>query len=234
MKKGFKVYALIWIIAVAVFNIICFVTPDHIAGDDKIDAAFWTGYVFISLAFIGNLICAGLAFRADSLKKLFYSIPLITISYAGLIVMIVAGGLCMGIPNLPAWVGVVVCTVVLAFHAVSVIQARAAAEVVETIDAKASGKIQFIKALTVDAENIMRRAANDEQKEACKRVFEAARYSDPVSSDSLITVETQIRIKMDELSAAVNDEDDELVAVTANDLLLLVKDRNQMAKMLKA
>ena len=233
MKKGFKVYALIWIIVFAVFNVICFVTPNHLGGYHKIDAAFWTGYVFITLAFVGNLICANLAFKADSLKKLFYNISLITISYSGLIVMAITGGLCMAIPNLPAWLGIVVCVVVLAFHAIAVIQARAAAIVVETIDERIAEQTQFIKMLTIDAEGIMERASTKAQKEACKKVYEAVRYSDPMSNIALAALEDRIAEKMDELSTAVGEGQEDLVTDISKEVLLLVNERNRKNRFLK-
>ena len=65
------------------------------------------GYIFITLAFIGQLVCSYFALKAESLQKMFYNIPLITISYTGLIVMLIVGALAMAIPNLPNWVGIV-------------------------------------------------------------------------------------------------------------------------------
>ena len=58
------------------------------AGASKFVGAFWTGYIFITLAFIGQLVCSYFALKAESLQKMFYNIPLITISYTGLIVML--------------------------------------------------------------------------------------------------------------------------------------------------
>ena len=233
MKKGFKVYALIWIIVFALFNVICFVTPNQLGGYHKIEAAFWTGYIFISLAFVGNLICANLAFKADSLKKLFYNMSLITISYLGLIIMLVAGGLCMAIPNLPAWIGIVVCAIILAFHAIAIVQARAAAVVVETIDERIKTQTQFIKMLTVDAESILDRASTETQKEACKNVYDAVRYSDPMSNEALTAIEGRIAEKMDELSAALDEGQDDLVMDISKTLILLVNERNRKVKFLK-
>lgn len=71
MKKTFSYYSICWLIALAVFNVITFVTPNEIAGVSKFTGAFWTGYIFITLAFIGQLGCAYKAFKAENLKKLF-------------------------------------------------------------------------------------------------------------------------------------------------------------------
>ena len=101
MKKSIGVYSVIWAICLAVFNVITFVTPNEIGGVSKFTASFWVGYVFITVAFIGQLVCAFFALKAENVKKMFYRIPMISISYTGLILMLIAGGIFMAIPTLP-------------------------------------------------------------------------------------------------------------------------------------
>lgn len=96
MKRNFKSYALIWAIMLAAFNAVVFLVRPVIPGYAvNYDARFWIAWGFILAAFAGNLICAYFAFKAQSLKKLFYNLPLITVSCAGLIVMLVLGGALM-------------------------------------------------------------------------------------------------------------------------------------------
>ena len=164
MNKKFKYYAIVWAILLAVFNVICFVTPGEAAGMSKFGGAFWAGYIFITIAFIGQLVCAYIALKTDDKTKLFYNIPIIRISYTGLILTVVFGALCMAIPNLPNWVGIIVCVLVLAFTAIAVIKAKAASDVVENIDKKVKAQTMFVKSLTVDAESLLARAKTAKQK----------------------------------------------------------------------
>ena len=232
MNKKFKYYALIWAILLAVFNVICFITPDETAGMSKFGGAFWAGYIFITIAFIGQLVCAYIALKTDDKTKLFYNIPIIRVSYTGLILTLVFGALCMAIPNLPNWVGIIVCLLVLAFTAIAVIKAKAAADVVENIDAKVKAKTIFVKTLTVDAENLFARATTPEAKDACKKVFEAVRYSDLMSNDALAGVESQITLKFNELLEAVSGGADNVKNI-ADELVVLIGDRNRKCKLLK-
>ena len=124
MNKNFKLYIICWAILLALFNVICFVTPNEAAGLNKFGGAFWIGYIFITAAFIGQLVCAYIAFKAENLKKLFYNLPLITLSYTGLILTLIFGGLAMAIPNLPVWVGAVTCLLILGFNAIAIIKAK--------------------------------------------------------------------------------------------------------------
>ena len=232
MNKKFKYYALIWAILLAVFNVICFITPDETAGMSKFGGAFWAGYIFITIAFIGQLVCAYIALKTDDKTKLFYNIPIIRVSYTGLILTLVFGALCMAIPNLPNWVGIIVCLLVLAFTAIAVIKAKAAADVVENIDAKVKAKTIFVKTLTVDTENLFARATTPEAKDACKKVFEAVRYSDPMSNDALAGVESQITLKFNEFSNAMAGGAENIAALS-DELVVLIGDRNKKCKLLK-
>lgn len=232
MNKKFKYYALIWAILLAVFNVICFITPDETAGMSKFGGAFWAGYIFITIAFIGQLVCAYIALKTDNKTKLFYNIPIIRVSYTGLILTLVFGALCMAIPNLPNWVGIIVCVLVLAFTAIAVIKAKAASDVVENIDKKVKAQTLFVKSITVDAESLLARAATPEAKDACKKVFEAVRYSDPMSNDALAGVESQITLKFNELSEAVSGGADNVKNI-ADELVILIGDRNKKCKLLK-
>ena len=145
MKKTFTFYAIIWILLLAVFNVICFVTPNEMFGFEKIDSTFWVAYAFITAAFVGQLVCAYIAFKAENLKKLFYNLPLISVSYTGLIVMLVVGAATMLIPYVPNWVGSIVCFIVLAFTAIAVVKAKGVSDVVSKIDEKVKVNTAFIK-----------------------------------------------------------------------------------------
>lgn len=233
MKKNFKYYGLVWLITLAIFNVIVFVTPNNVAGMSKFGGAFWSGYIFITLAFIGQLACAYQAFKAENLKKMFYNIPLISISYTGLIVMLIAGTACMVIPNLPNWVGIIICMLVLAFTAMSIVKAAVADEIVEGIDEKIETQTQFIKMLTVDSQVLMSSVNNAELKAEAKKVYEAIRYSDPMSSPALQEIERQIQSQFLAFSDAAKTEDLEVVKSTGAELRILVDSRNKKCRVLK-
>ena len=226
MKKAFKFYAMIWAICFALFNVLIFVVPH------TLDIVFWIGYIFITLTFIGQLACAHVAFKAENLKKLFYNIPLISISYIGLIVMLVVGGLTMAIPNLPNWIGIIVCLLALGFTAISVIKAAAAAEIVSAVDDKIATETAFIKTITVDAQNLMNRANAPMLKEQCKKVYEALRYSDPMSNVALADVEQRIKEEFGALTDAVIADDLDATEISVKEMKALIAERNSKCKML--
>lgn len=231
MKKNFKLYLIGWAVALVLFNLIAFVIPS-LPTQDKFTSSFWIGYIFITLAFIGQLIASMLAFKSDSAKKMFYNISLVRISVVGLILSFVFGAICMILSFLPYWVGAVLCAIVLAFNIIAILKASAAIDIVSKVDEKIKVQTFFIKALAVDAETLMEKAVTDEAKAECRKVYEAIRYSDPMSSEALTSVESQITLKFNELSVAVT-ENNEQIATIANELLILIGDRNKKCKLLK-
>lgn len=233
MKKTFNYYSICWLIALAVFNVIAFVTTNEIAGVSKFTGAFWAGYIFIILAFIGQLGCAYKAFKAENLKKMFYNIPLISVSYIGLATMLVVGTICMSVPFIPYWVGIIACLLVLAFSAISVIKATVASDVVSEIDEKIKVQTQFIKLLTADAEHLMSSSKTVQLKAEAKKVYEAIRYSDPMSNEALADIEGQIQSEFTFFTQAIKAEDLELAKSVASGLIDLIDGRNKKCKDLK-
>lgn len=232
MKKAFKYYFAVWTVILVLFNVIAFVTPG-VEGVSKYTASFWIGYVFITLAFIGQLACAYMAFKEENLSKFFYSIPVVSVSYTGLILSILVGGLCMLIPALPYWIGIIACAIVLCFTAVAVGKAIASSDIVSDIDDKIKVQTFFIKSLTVDTDSLITHAKSEAIKAECRKVYEAARYSDPMSNDALASLESEITIKFAKLSEAVASDDAASVADLANEVVILIGDRNKKCKLLK-
>lgn len=232
MKKSFKYYAIIWAILFALFNAVAFLSPGW-TGIEKYTGSFWVGYVFIVIAFVGQLVCANIAFKAENLQKLFYNIPLISISYGGLVAMLVFGVLAMLISPMPYWIGAIICVIILAFTAISVVKASAAAEAVSDIDKKIKTKTYFIKSLTAEAESLMAEAGTPEIKAQAKRVYEAFRYSDPMSNAALVETEEQLEREFNSFADAVRKGDVELAESIASELLIIVDRRNKKCKLLK-
>ena len=232
MKKNFKSYALIWAIFLVAFNVIVFLVRPIIPGYEiRYDLRFWIAWLFVMVAFVGNLLCASKAFQAENLEKLFYKVPLITVSYRGLIGMLVLGGALMLIPNCPAWIAAIVCVAIAAFTAVAVVKADWAGEAVSATHEKVKAQTQFIKLLTVDAETLLGKAKTPDAKITTKKVYEALRYSDPMSSEALGEIEAELAEKFRALEAAVTA--DQGVTEAAESLLETLAERNRKCKAMK-
>ena len=233
MKKTLKLYALIWLLALAVFNVIVFVSPTSMEGYNKFYGAFWSGYIFIMIGFVGQLACVYWAFRTEKLQNLVYRFPMISISYTGLVVMLLVGTACMLIPDLPNWVGIIVCGLILVVNIVAILKTSIASGAVEKIDESIGLKTLFVRSLSLEAEVLMERAASEELKAVCKKVYEAARYSDPMSHALLVETEEKLEKEFASFVKAVETNDEELAVAISVEVLALISTRNKKCKLLK-
>jgi hypothetical protein len=234
MKRRIATYSAIWAICLAIFNVITFVTPNEINGVSKFNATFWVGYIFITVAFVGQLVCSLMALKEKRARKLFYKLPMAFISYSGLIAMLVAGGIVMLINAIPEWIGIIACAIILAVNAIAVIKANSAANTVSDIEEKIKNQTFFMKNLTAEAQTLMNSASSDKLKAEAKRVYESVRYANPNSYASLDELNLRIEREFSEFSNAITDGDAALAKAIANTLVSLIDKRNNECKLIKS
>lgn len=232
MKKSLKFYCAAWAVLFALFQIIAFVAPGW-ASEPKYTASFWVSYVCIVAAFVGQLVCAWYALQEENAKKRFYQLSMVTISYTGLLLSFLFGGVCMLLSPLPYWVGVLLCAIVLGCNAIAVLKAAAAAELVTRSDERLQESSFFIRSLTSDAESLLSHAKTEESKALCKKVYEVARYSDPMSHAALHSIEDKIATQMEALTNAVTESNGKIVTTIAEEIVTLIGERNRKCKVLK-
>ena len=233
MKRKLTVYGVVWAICLGIFNVITFATPNEINGVSKFDPTFWIGYVFVTLAFIAQLACAYFALKAEGLKRFFYNIPLIHISYVCVGTMVVVGGCVMALPSITEWVAVIACAVALGLNIIAIIKSASVAEAVVAVDENIANATSFMKRLTVDAQILASGVSSDELRSVANEVFEVIRYSDPMSCDELCEVEGEIKNLFSEFSDSVNTADAELARANAEALIFKINERNLKCKLFK-
>lgn len=232
MKKTFNLYLASWAILLILFNLIVFLFGGW-TDPREYTPSFWVGYGFITCCFVGHLVCGIIAFQTKNLQKMFYRLPLFSVSWRGLIVSFFIGGICMLFSWLPYWIGMIGCAMTLVITAIAVIKASMAASIVSDIDDKIKMQTFFVKSLAADAENLMLRAQNDDIRRECKKVYEAVRYSDPMSHEMLASLESQITIRFSNLANAVHLNDGGSVKACAREIIILVDERNKKCRLLK-
>ena len=234
MKKAFKLYLIAWAIMFVLFNAVVIALPKEVTIGNvvytKLGGLSWITLILFELCFVGHLVCTWFACKQNKLTGTFYRLPLIRLSYACVIVTLVLGCLAMTIPNLPSWIPLVLTLAVMAIYVFAILKAAAAAEIVEEIDEKVKAKTAFIKTLTVDANTLCSRAKSEQVQTACKKVFEAVRYSDPMSADALSDVESRIRTEFDALTDAVIADNADAATASADELLALIQERSSRCK----
>ena len=234
-KKIKNTYLIVWLIMVVIFNVIVFVTPAVWNGYNKFGGAFWVGYIFIMLAFIGQLACTWYALKDESQQKIFYRIPIIKIGYTALIITIIVGILCMLIPNVPIWLGIIVCLIVVGFYTISVVKAGMAANIVEEIDRKISTDTMFIREMQIEAETIMNKTSTEESKKLAKNVYESIRYANAktLHIESVEISEKEIREKVKEFRTFAETNSLQEMKKLSEEIDRLIKERDKKITMFR-
>ena len=233
MKKNFKFYALGWVALLGLFNLLAFIIPAW-PTLEKFTPSFWIGWGVTIGAFFGQLICAWVAFKEESAKKTFYNISLFTVSYAGLITMFVVAMICIIVTPLPYWIAAIACSVVLIANIVAVVKAKIAVEAVVDVDAKVEKATAFIYEMREESESLFVRVKADDAKAAiCKKVRDAFKFSDPMSSAELASVESEIKTHFDLLKKAFAEGKMDVATSEADETLALISERNNKCKKLK-
>lgn len=233
MKNIFKYYVICWAVALAVFNVVVFVVSGNTVGLSNVTSSFWIAYAFITLAFCGNLGCSFLFFREENRNKAFLKIPVLYFAFCALVLSLIVGAVAMSVPAIPYWVGIIIDMLVLAFYAMAITKAAAAADIINTVETKVNEKTSYIKTLSVEANSLISRANSDETKALAKKVYEAIRYSDPMSVPELIEYEERIEREFSAFANSIKDNDIELATASADELINLLNDRNKKIELMK-
>lgn len=234
MKKNFKYFGIIWLVGLIIFNAVTFLVPSEIFGVTRFDKpVFWIAYVVITLSFIAQLITAYKFIKEDSNEKMFLNIPLLRTGYGAVAISVSVGVAFMRFPVLPTWIGAIVCLLIAGYFIIACLNASTVANVVADIDKKVKTRTAFMRMAIVEAENILTRATTHEINLEVKKVYEALKYSDPMSNPALDDIEQEIDNGLKNLNKAVMDNDEQKVLDTVTNLLLKIKERNSKCKMLK-
>lgn len=222
MKKNKNMAYAVLGIAFVLFNVIAFAVPTAKT------ATFWIAYVFTAVAFASQIAIWKFAFKgADTLKSKFLGIPLISVGIKYLIVQIIAFAIFMALPLTATWIAIVVCALILGVSAICLIGTETGREEINRVEEKVEKKAFYIKSLQVDVEMLAIAETNTDIKVALAKLAEKIRFSDPMSNETLVDLETEITAKVKELKTAEN----KLEIITIIDSL--ITERNKKAKILK-
>ncbi len=234
MKKLLKIYGAAWLLGFVVFNVITFVTAACLNAAVRFTyPAFWIGYAFALVGFIGQFACSMIFFKDEKQKKLFLRIPLYQTGLTALAVSVLIASVLMAIPVVPAWAAAVVCLLVLTYYVIACLKADFAGEVVSEADDKTKDETSFMRASVVIAEGILGQAEGEEEIAIVKPVVEAFKYGELRSHISLARLEGQIEGTLRALRADIVSHDADSARADAAELIRLIDERNQKSKLCK-
>lgn len=227
-------YIVVWIATVILFNLICFLAPIGAGDMWGHSGGFWAGYGFLMVAFVLHLIISCIALSEKNKDKKVLNTPLIIISSAELCLIVLVGIVCMIVTAIPYWLGIIICYALLLVSIIFLITAKAVGENAQAANRVLNAKTSIFRELTDIAQKLVSVSSTPEEKDVAKKIYDAIRYSDMVSSDETVEEELVIRSKLENLVEAVRIHSEfNAINQASDELLLLVETRNNKCKTLK-
>ena len=166
---------------------------------------FWISYVFMTFAFVVQIISMFLAFRPADVETAFFGIPLASFSVYYLCAELVIGALFMIFQRAGFTLALVIQIIVLTAFLVIAIISVMSRDTVQQIGEKIRENVSNLKSVLVDVELMRDSCTDPELKESLRRLSETIKYSDPMSNDSVTTIEQNIMRKLSELRVSIDD-----------------------------
>lgn len=229
MNKVSKVFTVIWSMCFLLFNIIAFAMPNH----SKFSLSFWIGYGFFAIFFVGQLASTLYTFKDNEANKLFYKVPVIVIGYIGIIVAFIIATFTMSVLDFPIWIGIILNLIVLVIVSIIEILSASTGAFLLGMDKSVRSATTLMRSLTVNSEHLLSITKTAEMRVEVKRVYEAIRFSDSMSSMRLSEINMAIQREFAVFQEAVIEEDISLVQASGIEMISLIDERNKKCKLLK-
>lgn len=193
-------------------------------------------YTAVAIAVLGYIFAVVLTFigfkKQQNADGTFYGIPFLYSGTATYIILTVLSTAAL-LFNLNPVIQFIIALIIVALALGRLLQNFAARELVTERGKQIKEQTFFIKSLTIDAQSLANSAKTDEMKTLANNVYETVRYSDPMSNPQLETIENEIEAKFSQFSSAVKSDNVSLAKSTVDELVTLIKDRNNKCKLLK-
>jgi hypothetical protein len=228
MFKNKNAFLIMGVIAAA-FSLIVFLLPF------EWDENFWIAYIFELTAIIIQIPVFKIAFENnESIKSKVFGFPVFRIGYIYLFVqtvvslgIIIAGSFV----EIPFFLTLVTCIVILAFALFCSISADMAREAVQRIDDAGKSSTSNILALRNLSAGLSAMTGDQALKAELQKLAEAFRFSDPVSSNETIQTEKALQADLNELASRLSDGSADISDIQA--IQNKLSERNAVCKLTK-
>lgn len=227
MKKNIVRWWTVLAVTLVVFNVVVFAVPFERS------AVFFLSWFFTLVAISAQIYVIRTAFyQGEGTKSKFYGWPIARIGVVYLVAQIVLGLLFMVLGSrVKLWIPLVLYVVLLGTSAVGFIAADAMRDEVERQDIKLKKDVACIRALQSKAATLVQLAQEPQVRKALDKFSEDLQFSDPVSSEALTDIETDLVACVDELYQAVIDNDHNSAMALVQKAETALMERNRLCKL---
>lgn len=229
MNKSIVRWLIVLAAVLAVYHVVIFAVPF------PKNAIFFLSWVFALIAIGAQVyVVRSSYYRGESAKSKFYGFPIARIGAAYLTAQLVLSTAFMALGfavTVPVWVPVVLYVVLLGLSVVGFVSADAMRDEIEQQDIRLKKDVQNMRMLQSKAASMVQLAQDDRVRGELEHFSEDLRFSDPVSSEALETIEADLMACTDEIQRAVMDDDREAVYALVQKARAALAERNRLCKL---
>ena len=196
---------------------------------------FWVSFVFTFIAF--GVVAAAfyiVFIKHPDARSKFYGFPIAKIGAIYGLVQLTAGILFMALAvYVPVWIAVLVFAIALGSAVIGLISAQAVVEEIRVQDSKLKKDVSHMRSMQSKVNQMVSLCDNPDAAAAVKQFSEEMRYSDPVSSNALAEIETELSAAVEELQTAIVDGDSSAVRQLCRKASAVLAERNRLCKLNK-
>lgn len=198
------------------------------------DINFWFTFIFSLVAVIIQVIVTKVFSNEDlQIKDLFLGMPIVHTSIMYLLIQSILGFIFIMTPNLNGIVAIIIQMVVLGIELTLLISGVFAKNNIKHVEGNIEKKVDYINNVKVDIEIAMSRIKDKIVLEKMKELKEIIEYSDPMSNDSLVTLEKEISDNVSSIKNFIVNKSEIEVVNYIEEIINLVKERNIKCKLYK-
>lgn len=212
---------LIYLILLGVFNLLVFtIFKNH-------TNVFWLSYGFMTIAFVVQIISMFLSFKTADVEAAFFGIPLASFSIFYLCAALVVGALFMIFQKASFTLALVIQILILAAFLIIAIISLLARDTVKEVSDSIKTNVSTLKSVLVDIEMLSGSCSDPELKESLRKLSETIKYSDPMTNETVASVEQRIMRKVSELRINIDDNQIDDAKLACAELEKLYIERNK-------
>lgn len=227
-KKNIRPIAVLTVLLLLA-HLLVFLLPFHRGG------IFWFSYVFLLIAFA---VAAGsnvLAFHGQKIiNSRFYGIPIAKI---GMLYLVTQGVLTLVFMALGQflwfWLVLLIDALLLGAVVLGMVAQDFARDHILDLEVKLDRDVSAIRTIQSTTNLLPAQCKNEACRTALQKLADEFRYSDPVSGPSLLMIESDLQVMVDDLHKAVSNEENARILDLCDQTRNLLLERNRQCKLNK-
>lgn len=228
MTKNASKGIMILVILLAVFSVIAFVIPF------PKNTVFWIAYACGVFAILFQLYIFRSSFGKADARSRFYGFPIARLGIYYMVIQLAVSVIEIALSKfLPTWTVIVINVLILAAALIGCITAETMRDEIAAQDGKLKKSVSNMRELQSLTASLVNQGKDDELKKILQKVADEFRYSDPITSEKTIELESDMRNRINDLQQAISEGDAEATKELCNKLSDCLRERNRVCAMNK-